>query len=214
MSYDETYRNTKNVFGIEPELVLRNYYRRMNKSRPILDIGAGQGRNTLFLAREGFMVDAIDPSRIAIETVSALATQEALSIRTYQCDFATFVPPTDTYSGILVFGLIQILSWTEIEMLLGKLKHWTTEGSLVFVTGFTVADTSFANYSRNWKSLGRNSFADELGNVRTYLEPGELLKLFEGYTVLHHWEGIGPEHRHGTGPLERHAMAEVVLQRE
>jgi tellurite methyltransferase len=213
MSYDETYKNTKNAFGTEPELVLRNYYRRMNKSRPVLDIGVGQGRNALFLAREGFTVDAIDPSRIAIETVSALAAQETLPIRTYPCDFATFVPPTDVYSGILVFGLIQILSWNAIEVLRGKLKHWTTEGSLVFVTGFTVADAAFADYARNWKSLGKNSFTDGGDNIRTYLEPGELLKLFEGYAVLHHWEGTGPEHRHGTGPLERHAMAEVVLQR-
>jgi tellurite methyltransferase len=213
MSYDETYKNTNNVFGTEPELLLRNHYRGMNKSQPVLDIGVGQGRNALFLAREGFTVDAIDPSRIAIETVTALATQEALPIRTYQCDFATFVPPTDAYSGILVFGLIQILSWNAIEVLLDKLRHWTTEGSLVFVTAFTVADVSFADYSRKWKPLGKNSFGDGWENVRTYLEPGELLRLFGEYAVLHHWEGTGPEHRHGTGTLERHAMAEVVLRR-
>jgi cyclopropane fatty-acyl-phospholipid synthase-like methyltransferase len=206
MTYDEMYSNTNNAFGTEAEAVLKSYYRRMNKSQRILDIGVGQGRNTLFLAREGFTVDAIDPSRIAIETVSALAAQEALPIRTYQCDFATFVPPTDVYSGILVFGLIQILS-------LEKLKLWTAAGSLVFVTAFTRADASFADYSQRWKSLGKNSFTDGQGNVRTYLETGELLKLFDGYTVLHHWEGVGPEHRHGTAPPEHHAMAEAVLQR-
>ncbi len=213
MAYDEMYSKTKNAFGTEPEAVLINHYRRMNKSKPILDIGMGQGRNALFLAREGFVVDAIDPSRIAIEMVSSLAAQAALPIRTYQCDFATFVPPTDVYSGILIFGLIQILSWNGIDLLLEKIKHWTTEGSLVFVTAFTTADSSLAEYSQNWKSLGKNSFTDGLGNVRTYLEAGELLRLFDGYTVLHHWEGTGPEHRHGTAPPERHAIAEVVLQR-
>jgi tellurite methyltransferase len=186
----------------------------MNKSKPVLDIGVGQGRNALFLAREGFTVDAIDPSRVAIETVSALAAQETLPIRTCLCDFATFVPPTDAYSGILVFGLIQVLSWDAIDVLRERLKHWTTAGSLVFVTGFTVADASFDDYSQKWKSLGKNSFTDGRDNVRTYLESGEILRLFDGYAVLHHWEGIGPEHGHGTGPLERHAMAEVVLQRE
>jgi hypothetical protein len=30
---------------------------------------------------------------------------------------------------------------------------------------------------------------------------------------LHHWEGMGPEHRHGDSPMERHAMTEVVFQR-
>jgi tellurite methyltransferase len=151
MSYDETYKNTKNVFGTEPELLLRNHYRGMSESKPVLDVGVGQGRNALFW-REGFTVDAIDPSRIAIETVSAVAIQEALPIRTYQCDFATFVPSTDAYSGILVFGLIQILSWSAIEVLLDKLRHWRTEGSLLFVTAFTVADASFADDSLKWNT--------------------------------------------------------------
>jgi hypothetical protein len=42
MAYDETYKNTKNNFGAEPELVLRNYHRSINKSKPVLDIRAGQ----------------------------------------------------------------------------------------------------------------------------------------------------------------------------
>jgi cyclopropane fatty-acyl-phospholipid synthase-like methyltransferase len=213
MSYDETYKNTKNNFGAEPEPILRNNYRRINTSRPVLDIGAGQGRNAFFLARKGFTVDAIDPSKVATETISAIAAQEGLSIRTHQCAFDTFVPQVVFYSGILIFGIIQILSWEAIDLLREKVKHWTHEGSLVFITGFTVADPSFTRYSQTWKTIGKNSFADEQGNLRTYLEAGEILRLFSEHEVVYHWEGMGPEHRHGNSPIERHAMTEVVLQR-
>jgi cyclopropane fatty-acyl-phospholipid synthase-like methyltransferase len=213
MSYDETYKNTKNNFGEEPEPVLRNYYHKINKSKPVLDIGAGQGRNTFFLAREGFTVDAIDPSKVATETISALATYEKLPIHAYQSNFGEFVPQTDFYSGILIFGVIQILSWEDIDLLREKIKQWTRKGSLVFITGFTVADASFARYSQIWKTIGKNSFAGEQGNLRTYLEAGEILDLFNEYEVVYHWEGLGPEHRHGNSPIERHVMTEVVLQR-
>jgi cyclopropane fatty-acyl-phospholipid synthase-like methyltransferase len=213
MSYDETYKNTKNNFGAEPELVLRNYYRRINKSKPVLDIGAGQGRNAFFLAREGYIVDAIDPSKVATETISAIAAQERLSIHTHQCGFDKFVPQVDFYSGILIFGLIQILSWEDINLLLEKVKHWTRKRSLIFITGFTIADSSFTRYSQIWKTIGKNSFADEQGNLRTYLEAGEILNLFNEYEVVYHWEGIGPEHRHGNSPIERHAMVEAAFQR-
>jgi cyclopropane fatty-acyl-phospholipid synthase-like methyltransferase len=178
-----------------------------------LDIGAGQGRNAFFLAREGFMVDAIDPSKVAIETISALAISESLPIRAYPCGFSEFVPQTDFYSGILIFGLIQILTWGDIGLLREKIKHWTHTGSLVFITGFTVADASFARYSQVWKMIGKNSFSDEHGDLRTYLEAGEILDLFKEYEVVYHWEGMGPEHRHGNNPIERHAMSEVVLQK-
>ena len=213
MSYDETYANTNNNFGEAPEAILRNHYRRMDNARPVLDIGAGQGRNALFLAREGFTVDAIDPSRVATETIAALAASEHLPIHATQSGFDAFVPQTEFYAGILVFGLIQILTWAEIDLLCEKLKQWTRPGSLVFITGFTVEDASLARYAQQWKHIGKNSFGDGQGSLRTYLEAGEILDLFNDYTVVHHWEGLGPEHRHGEGPLERHALIEVVLQR-
>ena len=62
-----------------------------------------------------------------------------------------------------------------------------------------------------------NSFRVEGKGWRSLLEPGEIATLFEEHLppaseVLHHWEGFGPEHRHGDGPLERHGMAELVLR--
>ena len=213
MIFDETYSNVENVFGKDAELVLKNYYRRMNKSIPVLDIGVGQGRNTFFLARQGFQVDSLDPSKVAVETVSAIAEKEVLNIRSYQSSFDEFIPSVDCYSGILVFGLIQILPWKSIELLLEKIKHWTNEDSFVFATGFAITDPSYEKYSVTRTMIGKNSFADEQGDIRTYLEAGEILNLFDGYKVIHHWEGMGPEHSHGNGVLERHAMVEVVLQR-
>ena len=161
MTFDETYSDVENVFGDEPELVLKNCYRRINKSLPVLDIGAGQGRNTFFLARQGFQVDALDPSKVAVEGVSAIAEKEVLNIRSYQTGFDKFISSVDCYSGILVFGLIQMLPWKSIELLLEKIKHWTNEGSLVFATGFVITDPSFERYSITCKMIGKNSFVDE-----------------------------------------------------
>jgi hypothetical protein len=48
---------------------------------------------------------------------------------------------------------------------------------------------------------------------RTYLEPGELRSLFSDWQVVDSWEGLGPEHRHGTGPVERHGLAEAVFRK-
>lgn len=49
--------------------------------------------------------------------------------------------------------------------------------------------------------------------LRTYLEPGELTRLFPGFEIVHSREGLGPEHRHGGGPAEHHGFAEAVLRR-
>lgn len=215
MRYDETYSKTKNYFGAEPEPLLKNHRHLLDKSQRILDVGAGQGRHTLFLAREGFEVDTIDSSKVAIETVSARAKEENLSLRAYLTSFETFEPEADFYSGILIFGLIQILSWESIEVLLKKVLSWTRTGSLIFARTFTTKDPSFlrTRHSPEWKPIGKNSFTNQVGHFRTFLEPGEILDLFANFKIIYHWEGFGPRHRHGDGPFERHAEVEGVFRR-
>ncbi len=192
---------------------MKKYYHLIDKAQPVLDVGAGQGRNALFLARNGLTVDAIDTSKVAIDTISAIAAKEKLPIRTFHCGFGGFIPQVDFYSAILIFGLFQDLSRESVDLLIRKVKVWSREGSLVFLTAFTTQDPSFSVRSRTWQNMGKNSFASKDGHSATYPEPGEILKLFAGYQVIHHWEGLGRRHRHTDGPLERHGSVEAVFQR-
>ena len=213
MSYDDAYKKVKGFFGTEPNEILKQYYSEIDDARPVLDIGAGQGRNTLFLARKGYTVDAIDPSRVAVETVANIARDENLPVSTCQCGFETFVPQTDFYSAILIFGLMQILRWEEIEQLIKSVETWTSRGSLVFISAFTTEDPSYELNSKELRKIGKNSFENEEGAARTYLEESEILGLFKNFGVLYHKEGLGPEHHHGYRPPHRHAMTEVVFKK-
>jgi cyclopropane fatty-acyl-phospholipid synthase-like methyltransferase len=213
MRYDEAYGKTEDYFGVEPAPILKRYYRLIDKSKPVLDVGVGQGRNTLFLAREGFSVEAIDPSKTAIDAVSAIAKKEKLPVRTYRCGLEEFKPAVDSYAAILLFGLAQEFEWDSILLMFYKARRWTKEGGLIFVTAFTTADPSFSQVAGEWKKIKRNSFASEDGRIATFLEPDEILQFFEGSEIVHHWEGMGAEHRHGEGPVERHGVVEAVFRR-
>jgi cyclopropane fatty-acyl-phospholipid synthase-like methyltransferase len=185
----------------------------MDVSRPVLDLGAGQGRNAIFLARQGYTVHALDPSRVAVDVIRARAEKEGLPIHASMGRFETFDPDVDAYSGVLAIGLIQIFSRESIALLVEKLKAWTSRGDLIFVTGFTTLDPDYARHAKERRSVGRHSFADMHGNIQTYLEPGEILELFRDFEAVHHWEGMGPEHHHGDGAAERHAMVDAVFRR-
>jgi cyclopropane fatty-acyl-phospholipid synthase-like methyltransferase len=213
MEYDERYKKTEDYFGPGAAPLLRKYHHLISKASPVLDIGAGQGRNTLFLARNRFMVDAIDPSKVAIDTIDEIVAKERIPVRTYCCGWESFVPEADSYSGILIFGLLQILSRESIDLLLQKVKAWTDKRSVVFVTAFTTADSLYPERLQKWKKIGKTSFADKDGTVETYLELDEILNLFSDFKVIHHWEGMSPKHRHGDGPPEQHGMVEAVFQR-
>ena len=211
--YDDYYRNTPAVFGTEPNTILVEHVELIEPSRSALDIGCGQGRNTLFLARRKITVHALDPSDEAIRAVKVAAETEGLAIRTILGGFEDLGPEPDGYGAVLVFGVIPDLRREQVTALVAAIGELLAPGGLLFITGFGTWDPAFTLHRGEWTEDAENSFCSLDGVVRTYLEPGELVALFPGFEVIHSCEGLGPEHRHGDGPLERHGLAEAVLRR-
>ncbi|MCW8985840.1 MAG: class I SAM-dependent methyltransferase [Thermoanaerobaculales bacterium] len=210
--YDDYYRNTPAVFGTEPNTILVEHVELIEPSRTALDIGCGQGRNTLFLARRKIRVHALDPSNEAICAVKVAAENEGLPIRTMHRGFEDLEPVPGGYGAIMVFGVIPDLRRAKVTALVAAIGELLAPGGLLFITGFGTWDPAFERQKDEWTEDAENSFCSLDGVVRTYLEPGELVALFPGFEVIHSWEGLGPEHRHGDGPLERHGLAEAVLR--
>jgi len=211
--FDRAYADVEDLFGAKPDPLLVAHCDAIDAGRPALDLGAGQGRNAFYLARRGLEVHALDPSRVAADAVRRVAARERLPVTPYVTDFQSFAAPVPAYSAVLAFGLLPLLDWDAVDSLGERLLAWTVPGSLAFVTGFTTDDPRFDEVAASCERVGRNSFARPDGELRTYLEPGQARGLFAGFAVLHHWEGLGPEHRHGDAPPERHAMFELVLRR-
>lgn len=211
--YDDYYRSTPDVFGSEPNKILVEHAELIEPAATALDIGCGQGRNAFFLARRGITVHALDPSLEAVHTVKAVAESEGLPIRTVHGGFEDLEPEPDGYGAILVFGVIPDLRREQVEALSTTIGDMLAPKGLLFVTAFGTWDPAFGRHRREWTEKGENSFCSLDGLIRTSLEPGELVAMFPQCEVIHEWEGLGPEHRHGDGPLERHGLAEAVLRR-
>jgi tellurite methyltransferase len=213
MGFDDLYQTTKDAFGAGPEKVLVSHFSRLDRSRPVLDIGVGQGRHAFFLARQGFAVHAIDSSQAAVDLVTTEASEQGWRVHAQRCGFEEFKTDVESYAAVLIFGLIPILTRDQITVLMDRLESWAGVGTHVFVTAFTTRDPKFPRHRKDWTEIERNSFESPGGEVRTYLEPGEIVELFSRYSALHHWEGLGPVHRHGEGPPERHGVARAVFRK-
>jgi tellurite methyltransferase len=214
VNYDEQYATVDAVFGTEVESTLKSFADRLKPGSEVLDIGAGQGRNGVFLAERGFTVHALEPSKVASTALGLLAGKRRLAMEIFSTTFEQFDPPVGKYAGILVFGLVPDLDWPSIRRLLTRIHEWSEQGSLIWVTGFTTQDPAYARHRACWETVGQNSFRGPEGQIRTYLEPGQIVTLFKGHSTLHCWEGLGPAHRHGGGPPERHGKFEAVLSKQ
>ncbi|WP_436343194.1 class I SAM-dependent methyltransferase [Natronorubrum sp. FCH18a] len=67
-----------------------------------LDVATGTGRNARFLAANGYDVDAVDISDVALEDARERAEKRGLEVNWIRADLADFDPETDAYDVIAV----------------------------------------------------------------------------------------------------------------
>jgi SAM-dependent methyltransferase len=159
--FDDAYRKHEGYFGERPEQLLADHVHLIDSTRPALDIGAGQGRNTLYLAQQGIAVDAIDPSEEAVGTIASAAGKNNLVVRATHASFETFDPNSEhgdfsSYGAVCLFGLIQLLTWGSIGVLQDRVDSWSGKGTVVLLTAFTIDDPAFTKCASDWRSIGKN----------------------------------------------------------
>jgi SAM-dependent methyltransferase len=129
--------NNKYLQGFEsdknPSNLLVDFVHLANKGKA-LDIAAGLGRNSLFLAESGFFVDAVDISDVAIEKLKTLHQ----NINPIHADLKIYRPSENTYDLIINFNFLERSLFPYIKEALKK------DGVLIFETFLegSVAKTS------------------------------------------------------------------------
>jgi tellurite methyltransferase len=138
-----------------------------------LDVAMGNGRNAVYLARSGFIVDGVDRSAAAIDQATAAAREAGVEIRAEIADLENNYPiRPGVYDVIICFNYLQ-------RSLIPGIKRGIKPGGMVVYETFTIDQAQF----------GRPHNPDFL------LKYNELLDLFRDFRCLRYREGIfeGPK---------------------
>jgi tellurite methyltransferase len=103
----------------------------------VLDIGAGTGRNALFLAQNGFPVDALDGSALAVARLNAFAKTNGLPVRATVRDIREDDPEFRGYSLILCTLVLHHLNRLRATSLLSNARLQAESGTLHVVAAIT-----------------------------------------------------------------------------
>jgi 2-polyprenyl-3-methyl-5-hydroxy-6-metoxy-1,4-benzoquinol methylase len=67
----------------------------------ILSLGEGEGRNAVYLAKQGYDVTAVDYAEVGLEKAQKLAKQNGVTIKTIQADLTEFKFDQNSWQGII-----------------------------------------------------------------------------------------------------------------
>ena len=90
--YDKLYGETRDALG-EPTSIFVDFFDQLeHQNVRVLDVGCGQGRDAIFIARKGHRVVGVDISRNGIQDLNEVAARENLSIEGVVADVASYEP--------------------------------------------------------------------------------------------------------------------------
>jgi SAM-dependent methyltransferase len=182
--WDERFRRGEHTDD-EPHRLVVEFASKLKPGRA-LDLACGAGRHAIWLAGRGWRVTAVDNSRVAVEILQRRASENSLAIDSRVADLERreFIIEAEAYDLILDCLYLQ-------RDLFPAIKTGARVG------GTVMAVIAMVDYDPQVKPM----------NPAFLLNPGELRAEFEGWELIHEFEGKP------AGDAHRRAMAEIIARR-
>ena len=129
------------IYGEAPNDFLREQAARLAPGSRVLSLGEGEGRNALFLAKQGHALTAVDASHEGLAKVLARAAAAGVDITAVLADLARYQPGEAQFDAVVsVFcHLPSALRRTVMARAIAALKP----GGLLIMEGYTPRQLAF-----------------------------------------------------------------------
>ena len=174
-----------NIEIFEPRQIVYDTLK-YKKSGTVLDLGAGFGRHSLFLADKGFQVTAVEIEQSKLDRLSENAKALGVEIKTIQADIADFVPQ-ESYDLVLSTMVLHFLPKEKVKRTIAMMQKHTTKNGLNVISVYT-----------NENQAG----------LRPYLfEKNELRNAYDSWETIEYEELLGSEMESpkDDGPTKRYS---------
>lgn len=182
--WQKEYKKDKFYWGLKPEegLIEAIQYAPAGIA---LDIGAGEGRNSIFLAKNGFKVEAIDTIKEGLEKCKKITGKYNLPIKTKVIDIRRFEFDKNKFSLILSIVTIDFLKFSEIKKIITQVKESLKRGGIFYLVVFSINDPAIKVCKKKSKVIEHNTFyIAKSKTFRHFFEKKELIDLLNDFKII------------------------------
>lgn len=175
--YDNQYKKEGYYWGLEPSLLAKQIIKLVEdiSDKVLLDIGSGEGRDSVYFAKNGFKVDALEISEPGIEKIRKYSKENGCNVNILHENMINY-ELKKAYNIIYSSGSLQFLPLEQRKDHFENYKKHTVVGGvnahLVFV------EKPFVKIAPDWE---KNEFF--------YLS-GDLAKFYADWQILYYDEQI------------------------
>ena len=166
--WDQRFGRREFALGKKPNSFLKKHIHLLPKGKA-LDIATGEGRNAVFLAQNGFAVDAVDISPRGLMKARKLAREKGVKVKALLVDLDRYQIEKDRYDLIVNFYFLK-------RRLIPRIRKGIRKGGRVIFETYLVEHRALATGGPR--------------QTKYFLKPNELLMLFKDFRVLFYREGI------------------------
>ncbi|MFQ5956385.1 MAG: class I SAM-dependent methyltransferase [Candidatus Brocadiales bacterium] len=168
--WDKRYDTYEYIYGKEPLEFLRNSINLLPRGNALV-LAMGEGRNAVFLAEQGFYVDACDISPIGIKKANRLAAERGVRITAFEADLEGYKLEREKYDLVTCFYYLQ-------RDLIPQMKAALRPGGMAVMETYTVENLKIGLQGPKKREY--------------LLEENELLDLFTdiGMKVIYYRESV------------------------
>lgn len=197
MSWDARFDKEEFHYGTEPAAFVTRQAWRLAPGAHLLSVAEGEGRNAVWLARQGIVVTALDGSGVALAKARRLAAEAGVSIATVQADLSQYAWPEAAQDAVLGC-FIQFAGPALRDAIFAGMARALKPGGLLLLHGFALRQV--ANASGGPKAV------EQLWSL-------DLLRAaFPGWQILHQAD-YDAELDEGPGHSGRAALVDFVARK-
>ena len=161
---------------------IKRYLKLLN-GKVVLDLGIGEGQNSIILSELGYNVTGVDYSKKALD----ICRSKSQNIKLIENDIRNFYIEPNKYDLIMSRFVLYFLHKSDIYTIIKNIKNNIKPNGLVYISVFSINDPSYEiKYnSPDFDNLENNIFHKISDNTySSYFSKNELLELFYDFNTI------------------------------
>jgi len=201
----------ENPFKADP--LARKSLRYLKGGGRLLDVGCGEGADSVYFAKKGFQVAAIDNNESYLNRLRRFVTDNGYNgVAIKYGDVISYPYPQNYFDVINCLLVGCCMKRSEFEKLVVTLKQALKKSGIIIMSLRNYLDEEFNEYVSSEKMIEPNTFRkkEDCCKIRYFIEKDKLRESFSDFEVVYYYEGYAPDKY---GEVAQHGDSHIICRK-